>query len=152
MSHALLGTGRSYSAGQLHVILRALLSPPRNTPPREVCGSSGSTSSVSVHTPSFITPQNTRCDGCSDVRAITPPFIIPKHTLWVFRRVITPPFITPLIYHTPKHTLWVLGRDITPPGLSRCTLSPGVHKIPHPPQDTTPGDNISEVQNPKLSC
>ena len=60
----------------------------------------------------------------------------------------------PLIYHPPKHTLWVFGRPITPPGLSHppwapasCTLSPGVHKISPPPQDTTPGDNVLKFQN-----
>ena len=41
----------------------------------------------------------------------------------------------PLVYHTP------LG----PP--ASCTLSPGVHKISHSPQDTTPGDNIFKSQN-----
>ena len=58
------------------------------------------------------------------------------------------------IYHTPKRTLWVVGRAITPPGLSHplgtaatCTLSTGLHKIPHPPQDTTPGDNIFKRSN-----
>ena len=57
-------------------------------------------------------------------------------------------------YHTPKHTLWVFGRPITPPFYhtpleppASCTLSPGVHKISHPPQDTTPGDNIFKSQS-----
>ena len=79
----------------------------------------------------------------------------PKHTLWVFGRAITPHGLShPHIYHIPKRTLWVVGRAITPPGLSHplgaaatSTLSPGLHKIPYPPQDTTPGDNIFKRSN-----
>ena len=104
-------------------------------------------------------PASTTC-GCSEV--ITPaglshPFIYhtPKHTLWMFGRAITPPGLShPHIYHTPKRTLWLVGRAITPPGLSHplgaaatSTLSPGLHKIPYPPQDTTPGDNIFKRSN-----
>ena len=85
----------------------------------------------------------------------TPSFITPKHTLWVFGRAITPPGLSPPhIYHTPKCTLWVVGRAITPPGLphplgaaATSTLSPGLHNIPHPPQDNTPGDNIFKRTN-----
>ena len=86
------------------------------------------------HTPSFITPPNTPC-GCSDVLS------------------------HPLVYHTPTfitppNDLWVVGRAITPLGLSHplwaaatSTLSPGLHKIPHPPQGTTPGDNTFKRLN-----
>ena len=126
------------------------VSPPRNTAPLQVCGSSGLTLQGVFRYP----PPSTTC-GCSEV--MTPPglshpliYHTHKHTLWVFRRAITPPGLShPHIYHTPKRTLWVVGRAITPPGLSHTlgaaatsTLSPELHKIPHPPQDTTPGDNI----------
>ena len=94
-------------------------------------------------------------------RAITPPglsnthiYHTPKRTLWVVGRAITPPGSSHPFHHTPKRTLWVVGRAITPPGLSHpmgaaatSTLSPGLHKIPHPPQDTTPGDNIFKRSN-----
>ena len=102
----------------------------RHTTPLQVCGSSGST----VITPAFITPPNTP-RGCSDV--LSPPFLSPPS-------FITPPntpcgysdvLLHPLVYHTP----------LTPP--ASCTLSPRVHKISHPPQDTTPGDYIFESQN-----
>ena len=71
------------------------------------------------HTPSSVRQQRFNC------------YHTPKHTLWMFGRPITPP----LVYHTP------LG----PP--ASCTLSSGVHKISHPPQDTTPGDHIFKSQN-----
>ena len=82
---------------------------------------------------------------------------IPKHTLWAFGRAITPPFYHPpsFITHTPNtpcgcsdvlsHPL-VCHTSLGPP--ASCTSSPGAHNISHPPQDTTPGDNIS---NPKIS-
>ena len=62
------------------------------------------------------------------------------------RRHRSPPFI----YDTPKHTLWVFGRSITPPGSSQPPWAPcELHHpgLSHPPQDTTPGDNISKSQN-----
>ena len=129
------------------------------TPPQyhtlQVCRSSGSTLQGVLRYP----PPSTTC-GCSEV--ITPPglshpltYHTPKHTLWVFGRAITPPGLShPHIYHTPKRTPWEVGRAITPPGLSHplgaaatSTLSPGLHKIPHPRQDTTPGDNIFKRSN-----
>ena len=84
-----------------------------------------------------------------------PVYHTPKHNLWVFGRAITPPGLShPHIYHTPKRTLWVVGRAITPPGLSHplraaatSTLSPGLYKTPHPPQDTTRGHNIFKRSN-----
>ena len=89
------------------------------------------------HTPSFITPPNTPC-GCSDV--------------------LSHPQTYPVGGRTCYHTPWF----ITPPGLSHplgaaatSTLSRGLHKIPHPPQDTTPGDNIfkrSNISGGVLSC
>ena len=101
------------------------VSPPRNTTPLKVCGGSGSTLQGVFRYP----PPSTSC-GCSEV--ITPPGLSHPH-----------------IYHTPKRTLWAVGRAITSPGLSHplgaaatSTLSPGLHKIPHTPPDTTPGDNI----------
>ena len=105
----------------------------RHTTPLQVCGSSGST----VITPAFITPPNTPC-GCSDVLS-HPLFITPPHF-----SCTTPPNTPcgcsdvlphPLVDHTP------LGPPVS------CTLSPRVHKMSHPPQDTTPGDNIFKSQN-----
>ena len=65
----------------------------------------------------------------------------------------TPPFITPL-NTTPLHPLRVCRSGITPHTLSdpflacaRGTLSPGLHKIPHPPQETTPGGIFFKDQN-----
>ena len=91
-----------------------------------------STRSVSV------SPPSTTC-GCSEV-------ITPCGCSDVLSH--------PHVYHTPKRTLWVVGRAITPPGLSHplgaaatSTLSPGLHKISHPPQDTTLGDNIFKRSN-----
>ena len=83
---------------------------------------------------------STTC-GCSDV--LSYPLRYYTHT--PFGWSDAPGVSTPHIYHTPQNTLWVVGRAITHPGLSHplgaaatCTLSPGLHKIPHPPQDTTP--------------
>ena len=93
---------------------------PRNTTHLQVCGSSGSTLQAVLRYP--------------------PPAPAGGRT--------------PLVYHPPKHSLWVVGRAITPPGLSHplgatatSTLSPGLHKIPNPPQDTPPGDNIFKRSN-----
>ena len=78
------------------------------------------------------------------------------HPVGVRTRYHTP-FLSPrLIYHTdtPKHTLWVFGDVLSYPLVchtplgppASCNLSPGVHKISHPPQDTTPRDNILKSQ------
>ena len=82
----------------------------------------------------------------------------PKHTLWVFGRAITPPGLShpqtyPVGGWTCYHTPWFIIPPNVPCGWSdvlshplgaaaTSTLSPGLNKIPHPPQDTTPGDNI----------
>ena len=66
------------------------------------------------------------------------------------------PFLSPpLVYHTPQHTFCecsdvlshplVYHNPLGPP--ASCTLSPGVRKISHPPQDTTPGNNNFKSQN-----
>ena len=79
----------------------------------------------------------------------------PKHTLWVFARAIIPSFYHPPSFITPpnkpcgcsdvlSHPL-VYHTPLGPP--ASCTLSPGVHKISPPPQDTTPGDNVLKFQN-----
>ena len=79
----------------------------------------------------------------------------PKHTQWVFGRATTPLCYHPPSFITPPNTPCgcsdVLSHPLvyhTPLGPSAsCSLSPGVHKISHPPQDTTPGDHIFKSQN-----
>ena len=82
--------------------------------------------------------------------AIIPP---QYHTLQVcgssmirHRQCYHTPFYHTPHYHTPYALLWVCGSAIAPRGLSYplrgpCELlSPGLHKIPHTPQDTlSPG-------------
>ena len=100
------------------------------------------------HTPSSV---RQRRFNCYHTRC----YHTPKHTLWVFGGAITPPFYHPLSFITPPDTPCgcsdVLSHPLvyhTPLGLpASCTLSPGVPKISHPPQDTTPGDNIFKSQN-----
>ena len=95
------------------------------------------------HTPSSVRQQRFNC--CH-----TRFYHTPKHTLWVFERATTPPF-----YHTPKLTLWVFGRPMAPlvyhtplgPRAS-CTLSPGVHKILHPPHRIP--HPVKIFSNPKM--
>ena len=91
-------------------------------------------SGSSVSHPLIYHAQNTRC-GCSDVLSHPflsyPSFFTPPNTPCGCSDALS----HPLVYHPP------LGVSVS------CTLSPGVHKIPHPPQDTTPGDSISKAQN-----
>ena len=60
-----------------------------------------------------------------------PSFITPSNTPGGCSDVLS----QPLVYHTP------------PGSPASSTLSPGVHKILSPPQDTTPDDNIFKAQN-----
>ena len=95
------------------------------------------------HTPSNVRQQRFNC------------YHTPEHTLWVFERAITPPFYHPPSFITPPNTPCgcsdvlshplVYHTPLGPPASG--TLSPGVHNISPPPQDTTPGDNIL---NPKM--
>ena len=126
------------------------VSPPRNITLLQVCGSSGSTlqgrsASVSppkhdlwvfggYHTPRFITPPNTTC-GCSDVLS------------------------HPLVYHTPTFTTppnvpcgWsdVLSHPLG--AATTSTLSPGLHKIPHPPTIPHPVIIFSSAQTYHRGC
>ena len=89
----------STAAVRQQELLQEELSPPRNTKPLQVCGTSNPLQAVLSHT---------------------------------------------LLLHPLK----VCGSAITPPGLSQPLhgsfdlhfLSPGLHKIPTPPPNTTPGD------------
>ena len=71
------------------------------------------------------------------------------------RTCYTPPFYHPPSFITPPNTPCgcsdVLSHPLvhhTPLGPpASCNVSPGVHKISHPPQDTTPGDNILGFKN-----
>ena len=101
------------------------------------------------HTPSSVRQQRFNC--CCNTRF----YHTPKHILWVFGRAITPTFYHPSSFITPPNTPCgcadvpshplVYHTPLGPP--ASCTLSPGVHKISHPPQDTTPGVNIFNSQN-----
>lgn len=102
------------------MFVQALLSHSRNTTPLQVCGSSGSTVS---HPKTHAVSLRTCCH--------TQSFITHPNTPCGCSDALS----HPLVYHTP------LGAPAS------CILSPGVHKIPPPPQDTTPGDNISKAQN-----
>ena len=100
------------------------------------------------HTPSSVRQRRFNC-------YYTRFYHTPKHTLWVFGRAITPPFYHPPSFITPPNTPCGCSDVISHPLVhhtplgppASCTLSPGVHKISHPPQDTTPGDNIFKSQN-----
>ena len=112
------------------------------------------------------------CFDCSSAGATADH--LPKHTLWLFGRAITPPYLSHpkahavavrTCYHTPfYHPPSFITPPNTPCGCSdalshplfhhtpfgapaSCTLSPGVHKITPPPQDTTPGDNTFKAKN-----
>ena len=95
------------------------------------------------HTPSSVRQQRFNCYH-------TRFYHTHKHTLWVFGRAITPPFYHPPSLITPPNTPCgcsdVLSHPLvyhTPLGPpASCPLSPGVHKISHPPQDAKPGNNI----------
>ena len=69
--------------------------------------------------------------GSSGSTVITPAFITHPNTPCGCSDVLS----HPLVYHTR------LGPSAS------CTLSPGVHKISPPPQDTTPGNDIVKSQN-----
>ena len=100
------------------------------------------------HTPSSVRQQRFNCYH-------TRLYHTPKHTLWVFGRAITPPFHHPPSFITPPNTPCgcsdvlshhlIYHSPLGPP--ASCTLSPGVHKISHLPQDTTPSDNLFKSQN-----
>ena len=84
----------------------------------------------------------------------TAPFECAAEVRFVTGRAITPLFITPLITTPPTPScVWVCGSAITPRGLSHfvapasCTLTPGLHKIPHPPQDTASSGIVFKTEN-----
>ena len=112
---------------------------PRNTTPLQVCGSSGSTLQAVLRYPPRAQPAGVR--ACYH----TPSFTYYTHTPWGWSDA--PGLSHPLTYpvgQTRYHTPWF----VTPLGAAAtCTLSPGLHKMPHPPQDTTPGDNIVKRSN-----
>ena len=105
------------------------------------------------HTPSSVRQQRFNCYH-------TRFYHIPKHTLWVFGRAITPPFYHPPSFITPLNTPCgcsdilshplVYHTPLGPP--ASCTLSPEVHKISHPPQDTAPCDNIFKSKMLSPGC
>ena len=74
--------------------------------------------------------------GSSGSTVITPDFITPPNTPCGCSDVLS----YPLVYHTP----------LAPP--ASCNLSPGIHKISHPPQDTTSGDDIFKSQMLSPGC
>ena len=120
-----VGTYRR-SAGQLQVFVQACHTPSSVRQQRFNC----------YHTRFYHTPKHPvgvrTCYYRSPPPFCHPPsFITPPDTPCGCSDVLS----HPLVYHTP------LG----PP--ASCTLPPGVHKTSHPPQDTTPGDNIFESQN-----
>ena len=108
------------------------------------------------------------CRHCHHAPAIPHPFKCAAAAVQLYKQ-----YSHPFIYHTPNthfrrsdvpsHPLFITPPN-TPCGCpyvvshpvvyhppfgahASCTLSPGVHKIPHPPQDTTPGDNVFKAQN-----